>query len=110
MAAAVQPGGARVEFRAYEADTAFGALRDGREDVAFLTGSEIVEEKLAGFVLPGPAVYFQTTSVMVAAGSTIRSLRDLAGQPVCSLDGSGAQRHLEAWAAAARVSDRKSVV
>jgi general L-amino acid transport system substrate-binding protein len=90
----------RFEFHQYDASHAYDGVRDGSDDVFFLDASEIVEEHLAGIVVPGPAVFFQTTAVMVAEASPARHVRDLAGQPICFSQGSNAQRHLEAWFAA----------
>lgn len=98
-AAVLGPSG-RVEFNRYDSTRAYDAVRDGRDDVFFLSASEIIEETLAGKVVPGPTVFYETTSVMVAEASTARHLVDLAQVPVCFLMGSNAHRHLEAWFAA----------
>jgi general L-amino acid transport system substrate-binding protein len=90
----------RFEFHQYDAAPAYDGVRDGSDDVFFLSASEVVAERLAGIVVPGPAVFFQTTAVMVAQSSPVQHLRDLAGEPICFLQGSNAHRHLEAWFAA----------
>jgi general L-amino acid transport system substrate-binding protein len=97
--AAFGPEG-RFEFHQYDASNAYDGVRDGSDDVFFLDASEIVEEHLAGLVVPGPAVFYQTTAVMVAQSSPAQHVSDLAGQPICFSQGSNAHRHLEAWFAA----------
>jgi general L-amino acid transport system substrate-binding protein len=98
-AAVLEPPG-RFEFRQYDAPAAYDAVRDGGDDVFFLTASEIIDEGLAGRILPGPTVFFQTTAVMVADSAKAQHLTDLAGQSICFSLGGNAQRHLEAWFAA----------
>lgn len=100
IGAAVLPPTGRIEFRQYDSSKAYDAVRNGTDDIYFLSASEIVEEDLAGKVLPGPMVFHQTTAVMVADHSSVRELADLAGKPICFSLGSNAQRHLEAWFAA----------
>jgi general L-amino acid transport system substrate-binding protein len=90
----------RFEFHQYDAPSAYDGVRDGSDDVFFLDASEIVAEHLAGILVPGPPVFFQTTAVMVAQSSPAQHVGDLAGQPICFSQGSNAQRHLEAWFAA----------
>ena len=75
-------------------------MRDGTDDVAFLTGSEILDQNLAGKLVPGPAIFYETTAVMVDENSPVQHLAELAGQSICYSLGSNAQRHLEAWFAA----------
>ena len=63
-AAVLGPQG-RIAFAAYDAESSYDGVRKGEDDVVFLTGSEILEERLAGSILPGPPVFFETTAVMV---------------------------------------------
>lgn len=44
----------RIEFHAYETGKDFDVVHSQKDDIFFLTGSEIVRQKLAGKVLPGP--------------------------------------------------------
>jgi general L-amino acid transport system substrate-binding protein len=90
----------RFEFHQYDAPNAYDGVRDGSDDVFFLDASEIIEQHLAGIVVPGPTVFYQTTAVMVPEASPVRHVGDLAGQSICFLQGSNAARHLEAWFAA----------
>jgi general L-amino acid transport system substrate-binding protein len=102
-AAVLGPGG-KIAFTAHEGDLSYEAARSGDEDVSFVSGSEIIGEKLAGAVLPGPVIFYETTGVMVPQASPVRSLADLAGRPICFEQGSNAHRHLEAWFEAHRLS------
>jgi len=88
----------------YDADATYDAVRAGSEDVFFLTGSEIVDQKLAGKIMPGPVVFAETSALMVAEGSGAQRPADLAGQPICFLQGDASHRHLEAFFAARRVA------
>lgn len=98
-AAVLGPNG-RFELRQYESSKDYDAVRQATDDVFFLDASQIIDEGLAGKVVPGPTVFFQSTAVMVAESSPAQRLRDLAGQPICFFIGGNAQRHLEAWFAA----------
>jgi len=95
-AALLGPEG-RIEFRAYDFDAAFDRVRAGRDDLAFLDGSEILDNGLAGRTILGPAVVFVSTGAMVPADSPAKSLADLAGKSVCFYQGSAAHRTLEAF-------------
>ena len=101
-AALLGPEG-RVAFHPYDFDAAFDRMRDGRDDLAFLDGSEILDQRLAGKTILGPAVAFVSTSVRVPEDSAARSLADLAGKSVCFDQGSAAHRSLEAYMTARRL-------
>jgi general L-amino acid transport system substrate-binding protein len=98
-AALLGPEG-KIEFHQYDSDKAFDAVRNGGDDVFFLNGSDMIDMGLAGKVTPGPAVFIETTAVMVPGGSPAHSLADLAGQSICFFQGANAHRNLEAWFAA----------
>jgi general L-amino acid transport system substrate-binding protein len=100
--AAAGPGVA-VAMDAYEAYATYDSVRSGRDDVFFLTGSEIVDQKLAGQILPGPVVFTESSALMVAAGSAAQRPEDLAGQAICFLQGDVSHRQLEAFFAARRL-------
>jgi general L-amino acid transport system substrate-binding protein len=100
IGAAVLGQQTRFEFYQYESSRSYDAVRDNAHDVFFLTASELIDENLAGKVVPGPAVFYQTTSVMVSETSTAQHLADLAGRPICFPMVGNAHRHLEAWFAA----------
>lgn len=101
-AALLGPEG-RIEFRPYDFDAAFAPLRDGGDDLAFLDGAEILDQRLAGKTILGPPVAFVSTGVMVPENSSAKSLADLSGKSVCFYQGSSAHRSLEAWMAGRRL-------
>jgi general L-amino acid transport system substrate-binding protein len=88
----------------YDSDAAFDAVRQGRDDVFFLSGAEIVDQNLAGFLVPGPPVFHETTALMVAGDSTAERPADLAGRSICFLQGDVSHRQLEAYFAARRLT------
>jgi general L-amino acid transport system substrate-binding protein len=88
---------AKVVITAYEAERSYDAVRNGHDDVYFLSASEIVDEKLAGGILLGPAVFYERTAVIVAEASAVQKLEELASRPICFPQGTNAHRHLEAW-------------
>jgi general L-amino acid transport system substrate-binding protein len=90
----------RIEFHPYDSDRAFDRARGGADDLSFLDGSEIIEQKLAAKTTPGPPVVFVSTAAMVREHSPAKSLADLAGTTVCFYQGSNAHRNLEGWMAA----------
>ncbi len=79
-------------------EKAFAAARTGHEDVMFLTGREMVDNGLAGQIIPGPAVFIETTSVIVHDDAPYQHLQELADKPICfSLSDGHSQYHLQAW-------------
>jgi len=98
-AALLGPEG-QIEFRPYDSDSAFQRVRDGKDDLSFLDGSEILDRGLAARTALGPAVVFASTAAMVPGDSPVKSLADLAGKTICFYQGSNAHRNLEAWMAA----------
>lgn len=98
--------GASVEtlVSVYDSDAAFDAVRQGRDDVFFLSGAEIVDQKLAGLLVPGPPVFHETTALMVAGDSKAERPADLAGRSICFLQGDVSHRQLEAYFAARRLT------
>ncbi len=101
--AVLGPGG-RVEFRLYGADRDFDAVRNGSDDLFFLTGNAIDDHALAAGILPGPVVFIERIALMVPESSPARSMRDLEGRTICLMIGSEAQRALEAAAAQLHLS------
>ena len=94
----------RIEFTRYDSELAFAAARAGHDDLMFLTGREMVENGLAAQVIPGPAVFIETTSAIVQADAPYQHLQELAGKPICFALGPHAQYHLQAWFAARHLS------
>jgi general L-amino acid transport system substrate-binding protein len=96
LAVAVLGPGGRVSFSLYEAPHSFDPLRNGADELGFLTGSEIAEQDLGASALPGPTIAISPIAVMVPDVSLVRRLADLSGQTVCEMIGSAPQRALEA--------------
>ena len=86
-----------MAFDAYTTPAQFERVRRGEDDVFFLTGNDIHLNGLAGRVLPGPAVYYETHTVMVPAASAAQNISDLAGRRICVLTGSRVERSLSAY-------------
>ncbi|MEH1911775.1 hypothetical protein [Nostoc sp.] len=97
IAAAVLGSSDRIEYHQYETPKDFDAVRNQQDDVYFLTGSEINEQKLAGKVLPGPTVFVESHAVMVASTSAVHHVSDLAGESICFMIGSSVERSLTAY-------------
>ena len=93
----------RLEFQRYDLEKAFASARGGADDVSFLTGAEIIDNGLAGKVIPGPTIFNEATTIMVPEDSPIHHVEELAGQTICFSLGSHAQHHLEAWFAARKL-------
>ncbi|MDA8171847.1 MAG: hypothetical protein M0Z48_08490 [Nitrospiraceae bacterium] len=72
-------------------------MRNRLDDVFFLTGPEINEQKLAGKIVPGPTVFVESHAVMVPSNSAARRVGDLAGDTICFLTGSLAERSLSSY-------------
>jgi general L-amino acid transport system substrate-binding protein len=94
ISAAVLGTADHVEFHEYETPTQYDAVRNGNDDVFFLTGTEISQQNLAGRLLPGPTVFIETHAVMVPDSSAERHVADLAGKTICFMIGSPVERSL----------------
>jgi len=94
----------KTSVSVYDSDRAFDDVREGHDDVFFLSGAEIVDRTLAGFLVPGPPVFHETTALMVAGDSSVERPSDLAGRSICFLQGDVSHRHLEAYFAARRLA------
>lgn len=97
IAVAVLGPSGRFQFQSYETQQDFDAVRKQEDEVFFLTGSDIVEQNLAGALIPGPAVYYETHAIMVPELSAAKRLEDLNGAKICFVIGTGAQRSLESF-------------
>ena len=92
---------ARTEFHAYTSqDSSYDPLRQSRDELSFLTASEMLAAHALPDVLPGPPVFYATSGVMVLDGSPARHVADLADKRVCAEPGTGPERSLVAWFAA----------
>ena len=97
IAAAVLGSPDRIEYHEYETPKQFDDVRNEVDDVYFLTGSEIAEQKLAGKVVPGPTVFVETHAVMVSSTSSAYNVGDLAGNTICFIIGSLTERSINAY-------------
>ncbi|MBH8572300.1 hypothetical protein I8752_04485 [Nostocaceae cyanobacterium CENA369] len=97
IAAAVLGSADRIEYHKYETPKDFDAVRNQQDDVYFLTGSEIYEQKLAGKLVPGPTVFVESHAVMVASNLAAHHVSDLAGDSICFMIGSSVERSLTAY-------------
>lgn len=97
VAAAVLGSPEAIAYHAYETRKDFDAVRNQHDDLSFLTGTEIEAQKLAGKVLPGPTVFIESHAVMVPEGAAAKHVVDLAGDSICYMIGSPAERSLDAY-------------
>jgi general L-amino acid transport system substrate-binding protein len=97
IATAVLKSPEKIEYHEYETPKDFDAVRNNQDDVFFLTGSEINEQKLAGKLVPGPTVFVESHGVMVASTSAAHHVSDLAQDSICFMIGSSVDRSLEAY-------------
>jgi general L-amino acid transport system substrate-binding protein len=93
----------KVLVTIYDSDKSFDEARAGRDDVFFLSGAEIADERLAGLVVPGPPAFYESVALMVAGASAAQRPDDLADQSICFLQGEASHHRLEAYFAAKRV-------
>jgi len=97
IAAAVLKSPERIEYHEYKTPKDFDAVRNQQDDVYFLTGSEINEQRLAGKLVPGPTVFVESHAVMVASTSAAHHVSDLAKDTICFMIGSPVERSLKAY-------------
>jgi general L-amino acid transport system substrate-binding protein len=97
VAVAVFGSPGKVAFSYYEMPAQFARIAAGKDQLFFLSGTEIQLHNLAGKVLFGPTVFFETHRVMVPADSFAQNLADLAGVPICTPAGSRAERSLSSY-------------
>jgi general L-amino acid transport system substrate-binding protein len=97
IAVAVLGSAGRIEFHRTETQQDFDAVSQVPDAVFFLTASELIAQNLAGTLIPGPVVFYETHALIVKENSAARRLEDLAGARVCFVTGSGAQRSLESF-------------
>jgi general L-amino acid transport system substrate-binding protein len=86
-----------IAFHGYETPRDYDAAGGGADEVFFLTASDIVAQNLSAKLIPGPAVYYATHTVMVREESAARRVEDLTGAKICFEIGSGAQRSVESF-------------
>ncbi|MTJ81868.1 MAG: transporter substrate-binding domain-containing protein [Telmatospirillum sp.] len=97
VAAAVLGSADKIVFQEYETPKQFDSIRNGEDDLFFLTASEIDQQHLSGRVLPGPTVFIATHAVMVPKGSPEKHVADLAGSTICYLAPSTVENSVNAF-------------
>ncbi len=100
--AVLGPAG-QTAFHLYAAPKDYDAVRQGADDVAFLTADVVGGQALAAGLVPGPTVFVAEQSALAQPGVT-----SLAGRTVCFINGSLAHQALEAWAARAGTAITRS--
>ncbi len=95
VAIAVLGRAGRLDFQLYESARAFDAVRHGADELFFLDAADITDQHLVPFVLPGPAVYYEPTTLLVPLASSVQRPQDLAGATICLMIGSTGQRAVE---------------
>ena len=108
-AAAVLGAGAGIEFHGYVTDKDFARLASGDDDVAFLTASEMHANGMFGTVLPGPAIFYQTTRLMVQDGNPAQHVADQLDTRICAEPGTGPERNLQEYMARRAIPFRQSM-
>lgn len=83
VAAAVLGSSDKIAFHEYETPKQYDAVRNGEDDVYFLTASEIFNHQLVDKVLPGPTVFVESHAVLVPTTSKAKHVKDLAGETIC---------------------------
>ena len=96
VAIAVLGRAGRAEFQLYDSMRAFDAVRHGADELFFLDEADITEQHLVPFVLPGPTVFYEPTTLLVPLASIVQRPQDLAGATICLMIGSTGQRAVEA--------------
>ena len=91
---------ARIQFRIYDSERDFDAVRQGTDELAFLSGNDIADHALTAAILPGPVAVIDGIGIMVPETSPVHSIADLNSRTVCLMIASAAQRVLERAVAA----------
>jgi general L-amino acid transport system substrate-binding protein len=96
VAAAVLGDPRKVEFRPVTAGERFVALNSGEVDLLSISSTHTLSRDAAGgnALSFGPVFFYDGQGVMVPAASGIRSLRDLAGKPICVESGTNTELNL----------------
>ena len=97
VATAVLGSPERIDFHAYSSEKDFDAVRKHKDDLYFLTGSEIHGQNLSGMVLAGPTVFVESHGVMVPGSSPVHHISELSGDSVCFYIGSPVEQTLNAY-------------
>jgi general L-amino acid transport system substrate-binding protein len=95
VAAAVLGPEGRVAFRLYGSSREYDAVRDGSDELAFISDAAIADARLAQHIVTGPVVFTDQLTVLVPDASAMHGLADLGGRTICLMIGSTAQQALE---------------
>jgi general L-amino acid transport system substrate-binding protein len=87
----------RISFSQYDTPKQYEAVAKGSDDLFFLTATEIVNNGLLGKLLPGPTVFVESDAVLVPDAAPAHHVSDLAGDSICYMIASSAERSLEAY-------------
>ncbi len=109
VAVAVLGADAKIEFHSYALDKDFARLASGADDLAFLTGSEIHANNMFAAVLPGPAIFYETTRLMVQADNPAHHVADLRNTRICAEPGTGPERNLQEYMTRNAIPFRQSM-
>ncbi len=96
VAAAVLGDPAKVEFRPVTAGERFVALNSGEVDLLSISSTHTLSRDAPGgnALSFGPVFFYDGQGVMVPRASGIRSLKDLAGKPICVESGTNTELNL----------------
>ncbi len=96
VAAAVLGDPSKVEFRPVTAGERFVALNSGEVDLLSISSTHTLSRDAPGgnALSFGPVFFYDGQGVMVPVASGIRSLRDLAGKPICVESGTNTELNL----------------
>jgi general L-amino acid transport system substrate-binding protein len=96
VAAAVLGDPAKVEYRPVTASERFVALNSGEVDLLSISATHTLSRDAAGgnALSFSPVFFHDGQAVMVPVASGIRSLRDLAGKPICVESGTNTELNL----------------
>jgi general L-amino acid transport system substrate-binding protein len=96
VAAAVLGDPAKVEYRDLNSSERFAALASGEVDVLARNTTYTLSRDAAGGngLSFGPTTFFDGQGVMVPVSSGVRSLKDLAGKPICVESGTTTELNL----------------
>jgi general L-amino acid transport system substrate-binding protein len=100
IAVAVLGKEAKIDFHGYGLSKTYDAIRNGTDEVFFLTASEILTEHLLPSVVPVVPVFYSTDGVLVLDSSPAHHMADLEGKQICAEPGTGPERSLVAWSKA----------
>ena len=96
IAAAVLGDASKIEYRDLNSSERFAALSSGEVDVLSRNTTATLSRDAPGgnALIFGPTVFYDGQGVMAPVSSGIRSLRDLAGKPICVETGTTTELNL----------------